>query len=167
MGADAAERRKLAQEMLDAARDGMRAALASTPEILYVAAAGNTNRDSTFDEDLWASMKDVPNLLVAGAVDQAGNEAFFTSFGPAVTVYANGSQVESYIPGGERMKMSGTSVAAPNVTNLAAKLIALDPSLTPADVVKLIRDGSDLSADGRFRLINPKRSVELLQARMR
>ena len=112
-------------------------------------------------------MKDLPNLLVVGAVDQAGNEASFTSFGPAVTVYAKGLDVESYIPGGERMKGSGTSAAAPNVTNLAAKLIALDPSLTPAEVAKLIRDGCDLSADGRFRLINPKRSVQLLEARRR
>ncbi len=167
VGADAAERRKMAQEMLGALREGVRAALASTPEILYVAAAGNTNSNTTFDEDIWASMKDLPNLLVAGAVDQAGKEASFTCFGPAVTVYSNGYQVESYIPGGERMKLSGTSMAAPNVTNLAAKLIALEPSLTPAEVIKLIRDGSDLSADGRFRLINPKRSVELLQARMR
>jgi subtilisin family serine protease len=167
VGADAAERRKMALEMLGVVRDGLRAALTSTREILYIAAAGNSNSNSTFDEDVWASMKDLPNLLVVGAVDQAGNEASFTSFGPAVTVYANGFQVESYIPGGERWKRSGTSMAAPNVTNLAAKLIALDPSLTPTDVVKLIRDGSDLSADGRFRLINPKRSVELLKARSR
>ncbi len=167
VGADAAERRKMAQELLGALRDGLHKALASTPEILYVAGAGNSNSNTTFDEDVWASMIDLPNLIVAGAVDQAGNEASFTCFGPAVTVYSNGSQVESYVPGGERMRMSGTSMAAPNVTNLAAKLIALDPSLTPADVVKLIKDGSDLSADGRFRLINPKRSVELLQARMR
>jgi hypothetical protein len=34
-------------------------------------------------------------------------------------------------------------------------------------VVKLIRDGSNLSADGRFRLINPKQSVELLKDRRR
>jgi subtilisin family serine protease len=167
VGAGPAERRKMAQEMLGVARDGLRKALASTPEILYVAAAGNTNSNSTFDEDVWASMTDLPNLLVAGAVDQAGIEASFTSFGPAVAVYANGYQVESYIPGGERLKRSGTSMAAPNVTNLAAKLIALDPSLTPIDVVKLIRDGSDLSTNGRFRLINPKRSVELLRARAR
>jgi hypothetical protein len=84
-----------------------------------------------------------------------------------VTVYSNGFQVERYISGGERMKMSRTSMAARNVTNLAAELIALDPSLTPADTVRLIQDGSDVSADGRFRLINPKRSVDLLRARMR
>jgi len=157
----------MAQEMRVAVRDGVRAALASTPEILYVAAAGNDHSEITFQENLWASMNDLPNLMVVGAVDEAGSQAGFTNFGPAVTVYANGSQVESYIPGGERMKMSGTSMAAPNVTNLAAKLLALEPSLKPADVIKLIRDGSDLSKDGRFRLINPKRSVELLQARRR
>jgi subtilisin family serine protease len=111
-------------------------------------------------------MDDLPNLIVVGAVNRAGDRLVdLTYFGAAVTVYANGDQVESYVPGGERRKMSGTSMAAPNVTNLAAKLIALDSSLTVADVVKLIKDGSDLSSDGKFRLINPKRSVELLQAR--
>lgn len=167
VGADAAERRKMAQEMRVAVRDGVRAALASTPEILYVAAAGNDNSDITFSENVWASVNDLPNLIVVGAVNQAGSQTDITNFGPAVTVYANGWQVETYGPGGVRRKASGTSMAAPNVTNLAAKLIALDSSLTPADVVKLIRDGSDLSSDGKFRLINPKRSVELLQARMR
>jgi subtilisin family serine protease len=165
VGADPAERRQMAHDMLARQRDGLRAALSRTPEILYVAAAGNSNSNTTFDEDIWASLHDLPNLLIAGAVDQAGQEASFTCFGPAVSVYSNGFQVESLIPGGERLKLSGTSMAAPNVTNLAAKLIALDPSLTPPEVVKLIRDGSDLSADGRFRLINPKRSVELLKPR--
>ena len=56
-------------------------------------------------------------------------------------------------------------MAAPNVTNLAAKLIALDSSLKPPEVVELIREASEPSADGRFRLINPKRSFELLQKR--
>ncbi len=69
VGADAAERPKMAQEMLGALRDGLRAALASTSEILYVAAAGNSNRHTTCDEDIWTSMNDLPNLLVAGAVD--------------------------------------------------------------------------------------------------
>jgi hypothetical protein len=44
----------------------------------------------------------------------------------AKTVYSNGFQVKSVIPGGERLKLSGTSMAAPNVTNVAAKQIALD-----------------------------------------
>jgi len=68
------------------------------------------------------------------------------------------------VPGGAKVKMSGTSMAAPQVTNLAAKLIAIDPKLTPAQVIELIRQGSDVSEDGRRHLMNPKRSVELLQS---
>jgi hypothetical protein len=56
-------------------------------------------------------------------------------------------------------------MASPNVTNLAAKLFALDPSLTPEQVIKLIRDGSTRSDDGRRNLIDEERSVALLMER--
>jgi subtilisin family serine protease len=62
------------------------------------------------------------------------------------------------------MRYSGTSMASPNVVNLAAKLWALDPGLTPARVIDLIKRGSDTSADGRLHVINPKQSVALLQS---
>ena len=52
-------------------------------------------------------------LRVVGAVDQAGDPTDFTSGGRNVKVYANGFQVESYVPGGGTMKMSGTSMASP------------------------------------------------------
>jgi subtilisin family serine protease len=109
----------------------------------------------------------MPNLLIAGAVDQAGDATTFTSFGPTVSVYSNGFEVESYVPGGDRVKFSGTSMASPNVVNLAAKLIAMDPSLKPAETVKLILDGCDVKKEGdrTMRVINPKKSAELLAAR--
>jgi subtilisin family serine protease len=44
--------------------------------------------------------------------------------------------VESYVPGGEKMKLSSTSMASPNVANLAAKLFALDPNLTPQQALR-------------------------------
>jgi len=49
--------------------------------------------------------------------------------------------------------------------NLAAKLFALDPSLTPAQVVELIRKGASASEDGRRHLIDERRSVALLQTK--
>jgi len=70
-------------------------------------------------------------------------------------VDTDGYQVESYVPGGTKLKLSGTSMASPNVANLAAKLIALDLSLTPEQTIALIRKGADKSADGRRNLINP------------
>ena len=56
-------------------------------------------------------------------MDQAGEATTFTSFGPTVNVYSNGFEVDSYVPGGDRLKFSGTSMASPNVVNLAAELL--------------------------------------------
>jgi hypothetical protein len=55
-------------------------------------------------------------------------------------------------------------MASPNVVNLAAKLIALDPSLTPEQTIALMKKGANASADGRLHLINPKATVALLQS---
>ncbi len=84
----------------------------------------------------------LPNLLVAGATDQAGDEASFSSYGKTVLVDADGYHVDSTVPGGHHVELSGTSMSAPMVTNLAAKLIALDPSLTPQQTIALIRAGA-------------------------
>jgi subtilisin family serine protease len=81
------------------------------------------------------------------------------------SVDADGYNVESYVPGGAKLRLSGTSMASPNVVNLAAKLFALDPALTPAQVIELIRRGATTSEDGRRHLIDEKRSVALLPAK--
>lgn len=154
----------MAREVFDIMITGMERAFSSAPEILFVPAAGNSDTDATFDEFIPSSIE-LPNVITAAAVDQAGEETSFTSYGPTVDVHSNGFEVESYIPGGERLPFSGTSMAAPNVVNLAAKLIALDPSLTPPEVIALIEEAAEESEDGRRRLINPKRSVELLLER--
>jgi subtilisin family serine protease len=98
-----------------------------------------------------------------GAVDRAGDEAPFTSYGPTVKVHADGYQVDSVIPGGTHLALSGTSMAAPEVTNLAAKLIAVKPSLDPAAVIKLIVETADKTEDGRRTLINPKKALAAVQ----
>jgi len=96
-------------------------------------------------------------------VDQAGDATSFTSYGKTVLVDADGFHVSSEVPGGRRIRISGTSMASPNVANLAAKLIALDPNLTPGQAIGLIRKGATTTSDGRRHNIDPKRSVELLR----
>lgn len=163
VGGSAEERTKLAREIYAIDRDGLFEALKSAPEILFVVAAGNSDNDVEFD-DIMPSSFDLPNVLVVGAVDQAGQPTSFTSVGRTVRVYASGLEVESYVPGGKRLKFSGTSMAAPNVTNLAAKLLAIDPKLTPATVVERILAGATKSEGERpLLLIHPKQTVERLQ----
>jgi len=162
MGKDAADRKAIAAKLFAIERDGLYNAIKNAPEILFICAAGNADSNSTFNEDIPSSFK-LPNLVAVGAVDQAGDEASFTSYGPTVLVDANGYQVESVIPGGTKIRMSGTSMASPNAVNLAAKLIALDPKLTPEQTIHLMVEGATASEDGRRHNLNPKRSVELLQ----
>jgi subtilisin family serine protease len=107
----------------------------------------------------------LPNLIAVGAVNQAGDETSFTSYGDTVVADANGYNVESYLPGGTKVKLSGTSMASPGVVNLAAKLFAVDPALTPEQAIRLIRDGASASDDGRRHLIDEKRSLALLKER--
>ena len=160
--ADATERKKLSRQIFDISRDGLLAALKSAPDILFVAAAGNSDNNVKFDEVIPSSFQ-LPNMITVGAVDQAGEETSFSSFGPMVNVHANGFEVDSYIPGGQRLKFSGTSMASPQVTNLAGKLFALDAKLTPQETKALILAGCE--QHGRVNLVNQQKSVALLQAK--
>ena len=161
---DPAVRKQQASAIYKIWREAIENAIRSAPNTLFVAAAGNSDSNAEFNEDVPASLH-LPNLIAVGAVDQAGEETSFTSYGDTVIVDADGFQVESYVPGGTRVKMSGTSMASPNVVNLAGKLIALDPSLTPEETIALIKQGADKSPDGRRNLINPKATVALLKER--
>jgi subtilisin family serine protease len=162
-GADPAARQKLAAELFNIWRDAISSAIEAAPNTLFVTAAGNSDSSVGFIQDVPASLH-LPNLITVGAVNQAGDETSFTSHGEAVVVHANGYNVESVVPGGTRLKLSGTSMAAPNVVNLAAKLFALDPSLTPERAIKLIKDGATATADGRRHLIDENRSAALLKS---
>jgi hypothetical protein len=163
IGRTADERRRIAREWFDIGKEAFVEAMASAPEILFVAAAGNENADSSFAESIPADIV-LPNLITVGAVDKAGDEAPFTSYGKTVVVHANGYLVDSVIPGGERLAESGTSMAAPQVANLAAKMLAVNPALTPPQLVAIIRDTSERTADGRRALVNPRKAVAAAEA---
>jgi len=152
-----------ARELSEIEKRGLEKAFAWAPEILFVTAGGNANNDATFNEFIPSSIR-FPNLITVGAVDKAGDEAPFTSYGPTVVVHANGYEVDSYVPGGERMKFSGTSMASPNVVNLAAKILAANPGLKPAEVIRIIRDTADATEDGRRHLINPVKAFTASQS---
>jgi subtilisin family serine protease len=162
VGESEAERVQLAEEITQNMATSLKRAMLATPQILYITSAGNDDGDVGFDQVIPSSFV-LPNLITVGAVDKAGNPTGFTSYGKNVKIYANGYQVESYVPGGRRVKGSGTSMSAPAVSNLAVKLIGLKPSLTPAQLVELIEAGADAHPENaEILLLNPKASWELL-----
>ena len=157
------ERRKIAKRYFNIQKTALYNAIQNAPDILFVCAAGNSNDDVDFVKKIPSSL-DLPNLMVIGAVDQAGVETGFTTIGKSVDVFANGYKVESYVPSGETEKFSGTSMASPQVANLAGKILAKYPNLTPLEVKDLIIKGATISDDNeKVLLIHPQQSMKLIE----
>jgi len=158
IGESAEERLEMAKEMFEIFNAALYESIAGAPEILFVTSAGNSDNDAEFDM-MFPSSYELPNILTVGAVDQAGEETSFTTFGSNVDLHANGFEVESYVPGGDRMPMSGTSMSSPNVVNLAAKLLARNPGLSVTELREKMIAGSDQLDGGRRVLINPRATI--------
>lgn len=99
-----------------------------------------------------------PSAFAVGATDSSDKIAYFSSRGPAVwnagallkpEVSAPGVNVHSSIPGGKYEDMSGTSMATPHVSGVAALVFQAHPGIKPDAVAKFIIQGSvDLGAPG-------------------
>lgn len=110
-----------------------------------------------------ATLLSLPNFLLVGAVRQDGTKAEFTNIGSHVTIYANGWRVPGRLPGGAIGFGTGTSMAAPLVTNAAAKMLAVNPDLTGADLRRLIEASATPNAAG-LPLLHPAAAVAAAQA---
>ena len=130
------------------------------PDTLFVIAAGNDNHDVVEYEDVAASI-DAPNVLAVGAVDEFGSWATFTSSSAdRVRIFDLGVAVPSVIPNGDRVPLSGTSMASPNTANLAAKLFSVDPGLTPARAIAaIVETGDPIAAPFNGHIANEERAL--------
>jgi subtilisin family serine protease len=103
--------------------------------IFVVVSTGNDGPNcSTVDAPL--SLYD--SVFSVGAIDQAGNVAFFSSRGPVTAdgssrmkpdIAAPGVDIYSSLPGGTYGYNSGTSMAGPHVVGAVALLWSADPTL--------------------------------------
>lgn len=160
IGKDQEERKATAMRWFNAEKKALESAMANAPEILFICAAGNEANDADFANYYPASLV-LPNLLTIGAVDAEGKKTSFTTEGKNINLFANGYEVESYVPGGARVNFNGTSMASPQVANLAAKMLVVNPELSPKQIKQLIFDTSTESTeDSKIRLIHPKNAVE-------
>ncbi len=148
---------------LRAASDGIAELLDSLPGLLIVQAAGNdgvvgspesipVSRRTVLQQALLSlKASGVPyssQIIHVGSTTQSGNRAGRSNtLSGSLDVYAPGERVTSLAVDGTPREVSGTSFAAPLVAGVAAQLLAVDPSLTAADVKQLILAGATDSVE--------------------
>ena len=159
---DVAKRKTRAKAVFETMNAALEQAFRSAPDILFVAGAGNEDEDVDFVRSFPAGIN-LPNVITVGAVDVALQPAGFTSYGKSIDLYANGFEVPAKTPGGMPINISGTSLAAPQVTNIAAKLFAANPKLTAAQVRQIIEDTASAEGDKKLKVINPQAALARLK----
>jgi len=129
----------------------------SCPNILFVAAAGNSDQSDDILAAAPSNMRE-PNLLVVGAVGATGRPTTFTTFGKNVRLYALGEGNRVTGLGGMQMRASGTSFAAPEAARVAAQMLAIAPNLTPRQLIEGLISTATVG-DGAVTLVHGASAV--------
>jgi len=136
-------------------------AYAAKKDVLIVNAAGNDGKDIDIRETYPNDSKDlktefVDNVITVGASSLHYNEelvASFSNYGKInVDIFAPGVDIYSTVPKNEYEPLSGTSMAAPSTSGVAALIRAYYPNLT-AKEVKYILMNSGVKVD--FEVLKP------------
>jgi len=111
--------------------------------VLLVAAVGNLGRDNDL-APVYPACYELENIISVAATDLTDHLADLSNYGAySVDVAAPGVSIYSTKPGDSYQYGSGTSMAAPYVSGLAALIRAEDVSLTWAEAKDIIFDGVD------------------------
>jgi hypothetical protein len=148
------------EDVLAAARTHLRdgdyaVKYADSKGVLMVHAAGNDGENlaekPSFPTPAYLAGGRPNAWIEVGASSWKGLDSLaapFSNYGKAqVDVFAPGVDILSTVPGGGYERESGTSMAAPVVTGLAAMLMSYYPNFTAADVKRIILDSATRYAD--------------------
>jgi subtilisin family serine protease len=112
--------------------------------LVIVAAAGN---DHSIQKTYPASYD---HVISVASTDMDDHISFFSNFGEAIDIAAPGSNILSTFPNDQYGSMSGTSMATPMVSGVAALIWSLHPNFTNAQVNDyLLNSADDLGVYGK------------------
>ncbi len=113
---------------------------------LFIAAAGNASTDTDVTPQYPAAY-DSPYIISVAATDHNDNLASFSNFGATtVDIAAPGVNILSTLPGNGYGTLSGTSMATPQVSGVAALTWGRLPAITNLQVKNLLLAAADVKA---------------------
>ena len=126
--------------------EAVKQAFASS-QALHVVAAGNDKMDNDKIE-YYPANYDVNNMIVVAASDRRDDRASFSQWGATkVDVAAPGKDIWSTVPNGKYASYSGTSMATPHVSGVAALIASAYPQADALEIKDRIIYGSDKVRD--------------------
>lgn len=149
-------------------------------DLIVLAAAGNSSANADRSPEYPAAFE-IPNIVSVAAIDGAGRLASFSNFGHrSVDIAAPGSGILSTYPvldpSGPYETLSGTSMATPHLSGVAALVASANGNITARQIRKVILSSAQattnlaqVTASGGFanaaaavtRALSEERSLEV------
>jgi subtilisin family serine protease len=125
---------------------------------LVLAAAGNDyGRDIDTDKAFPASFES-EYLLVVASTAKSGGLSWFSNIGlKSVDLAAPGSNIYSTVKNNKYANMSGTSMATPTTTGVAAEVLSHFPSLSPLELKKVLMESVTPVKNFKNKMVSPGR----------
>ncbi len=133
--------------------------------VLVIASAGNDTSNNDINLKYPASF-DSKTMMVVAATDSYGNMSDFSNYGyKSVDIAAPGSDIFSTINDNKYYSASGTSMASPNATGVAAMVLGYFPQLKPTALKNLLMNTVDKVPELKGQVlsggrINMKKALE-------
>ncbi len=135
---------------------------AHTYGALTIAAAGNQGQN-TATNPIYPANFDIPSLISVASTSDSDELSQFSNYGPEVDLAAPGEYILSLLPGSGYGFASGTSMATPIVSGLAALIWREAPQLSAYQVGQLLISSGDDVASLGSKLKHAKR-INMLSA---
>ncbi|WP_339921883.1 S8 family peptidase [uncultured Cyclobacterium sp.] len=135
--------------------------------VLLIHAAGNSSKEVTPKNNYpnrWFAKRGTSDVWIeVGASGPKGDvnlAATFSNFSKeAVDLFAPGVDIYSTVPGSKYENNSGTSMAAPTVSGVAALLLAYYPELKPEEVRTILKNSVYKVGDDQVNLPGQEKTV--------
>ncbi len=110
---------------------------------LFIAAAGNSGVNADL-YPMYPAAYDSPTIVSVAATDHSDLRAYFTNYGAtSVDLAAPGVDIYSAAPGNGYQFLSGTSMATPHVSGVAALVLSQRPSMAPLELKQVLMNSVD------------------------